>query len=357
MNANSESFSNSPEACHLASFQSKMLRQAQRATRDGGFELGWGVAILMFGLGSYLTPVLPKSLWMSAWTAWIGYVPLFCAAFAPFAIPKLVQRLISAPRAGYIANPNDPKLGDLVMIMIFGSALGFTISLPMVLVSEVRQVMSHSGPPSDIHSIVVHSIKLLVCAALTVYLGPKVIKKPKLSPVAYEASVITHELKQTASGRKHLRLVKFTLMAMFIGLLILLSAIVIGLMFWGGSVLPYSEIHPSQEGVPGVIRHPGNDWSQLGMAGFLVATNALLYLMASGVALKPHRWKWLLVPVMLIAPILIAPSFPRPKPQLTQTFDSLPPVMLCLGAVWFLSGAISLMLFMRHNPAPSAATP
>jgi hypothetical protein len=182
MKTNSESFPNSLEARDLAALQTQMLRPAQSANRDGGFELGWGAAILLFGLGSYFTPVLPRSLWMSAWTAWIGYVPLYCAAFAPFAIPKLIQRLITWPRAGYVANPNDLKFGYLVMIMIFGSALGCTISLPFVLMSEVRQVMSHSGPHSDIHSIVVHSIKLLVCAALTIYLAPKIIRNRKPIP-------------------------------------------------------------------------------------------------------------------------------------------------------------------------------
>jgi hypothetical protein len=149
------------------------------------------------------------------------------------------------------------------------------------------------------------------------------------------------------------------MLAMFIGFPILVSAIVIGVMHWSKSVLPNSEIHSSQADMPGVIGHPENHWSQLGMPGFLVAANALLYLMASGVVLKPHRWKWLLVPVMLTAPVLIAPSIPYPavKPELTPIFESLPPVMLCVGAVWFLSGAISLLLFMRHNPVPSAETP
>jgi hypothetical protein len=138
----------------------------------------------------------------------------------------------------------------------------------------------------------------------------------------------------------------------------LVCAVVIGLMYWSKSVLPYSEIQSPRAGLPDLMRHPVNDWSQLGMAGFLVATNAVLYLMASGVALKPHRWKWLLVPVMLFAPILIAPAIPYPaiRIEMATTFESLPPVMLCVGAVWLLSGGISLILFVRHNPAPSAKT-
>jgi len=31
--------------------------------------------------------------------------------------------------------------------------------------------------------------------------------------------------------------------------------------------------------------------------------------------------------------------------------------MLSLGLVWFLSGAASLMSFIRHNPLPPAETP
>src|SRR5690349_19093774 len=106
MELRSQTLACSPEARNLAELQSQMLRPAQSANRDGGFELGWGVALLLFSLGPYCNAVLPTSIWMSRWTSWIGFLPLYSAAFAPFAIPKLVQRLITWPRAGYVANPN-----------------------------------------------------------------------------------------------------------------------------------------------------------------------------------------------------------------------------------------------------------
>jgi hypothetical protein len=328
-----------------------MLRPAQSANRDGGFELGWGMALLFFSLVPYLNAVLPKSLWMSAWSSWIGFLPLYCAAFAPFAIPKLIQRLITWPRAGYVANPNDLKLSYLIQVMIFGSALGCTISLPLVLVPEIRQALGQSGLQSGALEIVPKSIKLLICAAVTVYLGPKVIKKFKPMPAAYDAQLISAGLKQTPFGRRRLGLVKLTLLAMFIGLPIVLGGIVFGLMSWTKSVDPVLAAH---EGLRSAEPH----WSQLGIPSFLVVTNALLYFMGSGVVLKPHRWKWFVLPLMLVGPILVAPAIPYPRTNtaLTAIFDPMPPIMLCVGSVWLFSGTLTLLLFIRHNPVPSANT-
>ncbi len=333
-----------------------MLRPAQTANRDGGFELGWGAALVLFGFGPYLHGLLPRSLWISTWTAWISYLPLLGAAFAPYAIPKLVQRLITWPRAGYVANPNDPKLGYLVTLMVFGGALGFALSLPFVLVSEIRQALSQTGPHSDLHRIILDSIKLVFCAALALYLGPKVIRKRTPLPAAYDAAMIAEGLKQTAPGRRHLRLVKVTILGMLIGLPLLVFGVVFALMYWGGSAFSHPESQASSTGLPGLIRQPESHWAQLLLPGFLVSVNVVLYLMGSGVLLKPHRWKWLIVPVLLIAPILIAPIMPFPAGEFESgtIFGPSSQVMLCLGAVWCLSGALTLMLFMRRNPVPSA---
>ena len=103
MRSFSEGLPGSPEARALAALQAQMLRPAQSVNRDGGFELGWGVALWLFSAGPYLNAVLPKSVWMSIWTSWIGWLPLFCAALAPLGVPKLIQRLITWPRAGYVA--------------------------------------------------------------------------------------------------------------------------------------------------------------------------------------------------------------------------------------------------------------
>jgi hypothetical protein len=39
-----------------------MLRPTQNVNMDGSFELGWGMALLCFGLVPYLNAVLPKSV-------------------------------------------------------------------------------------------------------------------------------------------------------------------------------------------------------------------------------------------------------------------------------------------------------
>ena len=98
MNENVQSLPDASELGDLARLQAQMQRPAQNVNVDGSFELGWGTAVLLFALVPYFNAVVPKSLWASAWTAWIGYLPLICAAFAPYGIPKIVKRFITWPR-------------------------------------------------------------------------------------------------------------------------------------------------------------------------------------------------------------------------------------------------------------------
>jgi hypothetical protein len=333
---------NIPELEDLRKLQSQMQRPGQNLNMDGSFELGWGTAVLCFGLGAYFNAILPKSLWTSWWTAWIGWLPLTCAAFAPYGIPKIVKKFITWPRTGYVANPHEIKLSQLVMLMVFGSALGFCLSLPFVLVSEIHAAVSQQGPQGDMHNIVRHGLDLLICAPVAVYLGRKVIKKRPPLPAAYDAALINQKLSQTAAGRKRLRLVRGTLFGMMVGIPLLVCGLVFGLVYLSKSVMRYTEVH----------------WPQLGIISFLVGTNAILYLQGNGVAIKQHRWKWLVLAALLIGPIVVSPLIPYPAVQseLNSIFEQLPPVMLSIGTVWFLSGAASLILFIRHNPLPLAET-
>lgn len=339
MKETSEPFHNSP-AADLANLQTQMLRPGLRATQDGGFELGWAVFMLLSAVGPYLNALLTQARWFSVWTSWIGFLPLLLGAFAPYAVPKLVKRFVTWPRTGYVATSNEPKLTHLVLLMIFGGALGFAITLPFVLVSQIHRALNGGGLGSDLHSIVLNSVKLLICAAVALYLGRKVIRKRQPVQGAYDAKLITESLKQTASGRKHLRIVKGVLVGLHIGLPLLVFGLVFGLMYWNRPAMRYTEFH----------------WSELGLPSFLVATNLALYFMGSGVVLKPNRWKWFLLPAMVLAPVLVAPAIPRPvmPGSMTTMFDTVLPVMLCLGLVWLLSGAATLGLFMRRNPVPSA---
>src|SRR5215467_14267527 len=67
-----------PAVQELARLQAQMQRPALNTNKDGSFELGWGTALLFFGLGSYLSVLLPRSVWSPPWGGWIGYVPLMC---------------------------------------------------------------------------------------------------------------------------------------------------------------------------------------------------------------------------------------------------------------------------------------
>ena len=340
MKAHPQSLPQNAALRELAELQTRMLRPAQNINLDGGFELGWGAAILLFGLVPYFNALLPKSVLASPWTSWIAFLPLLCGAFAPYAVPRVIKRFITWPRTGYVAIPNDLKLGYLVMLMVFGGALGLTLSLPFVLVSQIRDALSQPAAHRHLSGIIWHAAELLVCATLVVYLDRKVIRKRSPLPAAYDAALLNQGLKQTPIDPTRLRLLKGTILTALLGILLLLGAVVVGVLYLSKSVLHHATMH----------------WSEWGLVCFLVACNAALYLMANGVAIKSYRWKWLVLPVLLVAPILLAPAIPYPanQPELIPMLEHLPPAMACLGLVWFLSGSVTLLSFIHHNPPPSA---
>jgi hypothetical protein len=297
------------------------------------------MTFLLLASVPYFNAALPKSVWTSAWSAGLGYLPLLCAVLAIYGIPKMIKRFITWPRTGYVATPNELKLGQLVILLVFGSALGLSISLPFVLVSEIRDALSQVGGRGDLRSIILHGLKLLICVTLTVYLGRKAIRKRPPVPAAYDAALITEGVRQTLKGRNRLRLVRFTLLFMFVGVPLLICGVVFGLVYFSKAVMRHMEVQ----------------WPQLGMVSLLVASNAVLYLMSNGLALKQHRWKWLVLVIMLLGPLVAAPAIPYPsaQPQLVPLLEQLPPVTLCVALVWVVSGAATLMGFIRHNPPPS----
>ncbi len=344
MKADSLNLSTVPEVQDLAKLQAQMLRPAQNANMDGGFELGWGTMLLCSGLVPYINAALPKAVWASSWISWLAYLPLICMALAPYAVPKLIKKFITWPRTGYVANLNEVKLIQLVMLMVFGLALGFSLTLPFVLISDIRGLLSQAGPHGGVRKVILHGIQLVVCAVLVVYLGRKTIKKRQPLPAAYDAALINQGLKQTASGRKQLRVVWSTMVLMFVGIPILLGGLVLGLVYLSKSAIPHTEIH----------------WTQVAALSFMVVSNAALFLMGNAVAIKQHPWKWLALATLVIGPVVVAFTVPYSpaRPELVPILELFPPpVTLFIGLVWFLSGGITLISFIVHNPLPSAETP
>ncbi len=74
--------------------------------------------------------------------------------------------------------------------------------------------------------------------------------------------------------------------------------------------------------------------------------NAILYLMMNAVSIKEHRWKWLLLIPILLAPLGICYFVPGNFIELSR------PVMLSLGLVWSISGVITLCSFLHHHQPP-----
>jgi len=156
-------------------------------------------------------------------------------------------------------------------------------------------------------------------------------------PSAYDASVFNKGLAQTADGRKLLRNVKFGMLLLVVGLPVAVGGIVLCVIRMANSTTV----------------HADRDWRELTMLTVLVASNALLYLMINGAAIRRYKWKWLLLPVILIVPFFANAIIPDPPMKFDLTnVRSLSPVMIAIGILWFLSGTLTLAVFMRQNPLP-----
>ena len=337
MNDIEQTAPSSPDAQALTELQTQIQRNAARTNIDGGFELGWGLAILLGGSGAYIAAVWPKWIFASLWSSWVSYLPLVAMCFAPYAIPRAINQWITWPRIGYAVNRNEVKLGYLIKMMFFGLALGETMAtifmLGLLLQAGLRPALAHEGW----RHLLWQATKLLLAAAAAIYLGRKVITKRRPMPSAYDASVFNKGLAQTADGRKLLRNVKFGMLLLVVGLPVAVGGIVLCVIRMANSTTV----------------HADRDWRELTMLTVLVASNALLYLMINGAAIRRYKWKWLLLPVILIVPFFANAIIPDPPMKFDLTnVRSLSPVMIAIGILWFLSGTLTLAVFMRQNPLP-----
>jgi hypothetical protein len=73
--------------------------------------------------------------------------------------------------------------------------------------------------------------------------------------------------------------------------------------------------------------------------------SALLYLMMNALSIKEHHWKWLLLILIVTVPLGICYFVPGNYIEVSR------PMMLFLGLIWFVSGAVTLFSFLRrHQP-------
>ena len=318
-----------------------MQPSAKQANLDGSFSLGWGASLLFFGMVAYLNTILPKSVWASWWTAWIGYAPLLCAVFAVYAIPKLVKHYITWPRTGYVALPNEVKLRQLILLMIFGGALGFSLVMPFILFFEIQDAIRHTGPQSGLPTIIWQSVKLLLCLALVIFLGRKVITRRRPLPTAaYDTEQIKQAFSQTPEGRKILVGVRLSLTVLFVVLPLLALGLIIGIFCLSRGLMKSPEYH----------------WPQLGLMCFVLSCNAMMYLMTNALGIRLQWWKWLVLALMIVGPVAVLAEvpFPAAPPEMQPVLESFPPqVMLFLGLAWIFSGLISLICFVRQYPLPT----
>ncbi len=126
-----------------------------------------------------------------------------------------------------------------------------------------------------------------------------------------------------------------------------------------GAILPLLLMSEMPHPVPGVVQAAGHSIVRLHtepgtptLAGNIVKfifgpLNAILYLMFNAVSIKEHRWKWLLLALIAAVPVGITFLVPGTYTEVCR------PMMLILGSIWFVSGAITLVSFIRHHQPPA----
>ena len=96
---------------------------------------------------------------------------------------------------------------------------------------------------------------------------------------------------------------------------------------------------------PDTLSHTGKI-----MLAVLIVSNTILYLMLNAVSIREHRWKWLLLILIVLGPAGICYFVPGNFIELSR------PVTLFLGLAGLISGGVTLRSFLRHHqpPAPEA---
>jgi hypothetical protein len=133
--------------------------------------------------------------------------------------------------------------------------------------------------------------------------------------------------------------VRFSLVVLFAVVPMLALGVIVGIFYLSRGLIRIGEFH----------------WPQMGLLGFILVANAMLYLMGNAVGIKQQWWKFVVLALMIVAPVWVLATVPYPaaSAQMKPVLESSPPqVILCLGLAWMLSGLISLISFVRHHPLP-----
>jgi uncharacterized protein YjeT (DUF2065 family) len=93
----------------------------------------------------------------------------------------------------------------------------------------------------------------------------------------------------------------------------------------------------------------------IGMMSALVF-NPILYLMFNAVSLREHAWKWFGLLALAVGPLTIVTLFPQVWHELANANVAVPNTLLFfISAVWLVSGAVTLVLYLLRHPKTQAA--
>lgn len=310
-----------------------MQRPARAINMDGSFELGWGVFCLSGALSIYVGSLRPRPAWVSP----VSWVLMLTMCLAPLLIPKLVKKFITWPRSGYVAF--DPKKTRLARTsgLVLGAVIG--AGLAMLWVAE-RQHSSIKGIVAALAGVLVLWV-VFACFRVkkecdTAFAGQQPVVPPSIAAKVTEPPV-------TVPNEKMKRQIRISLFAT------LLAIFVIAPCVFGGII--YCWLHFA------LNHHARLNLTQQISTMMALICNPLLYLMINAVAVKDYKWKWIGFALLALGPLTIVTVLPEVWEELSKPNVAVPNTLsFFISAVWLISGALTLALFMIRHPKTQAST-
>jgi len=152
------------DAARKDQIQNIVMRHRRYETIDGAFEIGCGTGCLCLALSSYISGVLPDSLWRNV----IGWSLLICVLPVSFCIYSAIKKNITWPRTGYVVYRGKSSwMGRVAGLAV---ACCVAIGLSYLMLSATR----HHGAisPDTISPYTIGHVPKSLLAILGAIIGP-----------------------------------------------------------------------------------------------------------------------------------------------------------------------------------------
>jgi len=325
------------------------LRPGQYCNVDGSVEIGWGLMCACFGISSYVTLLAPSP---TVWWHGVQWLFFVCGALGPLLAPKIIKRLLTFPRTGYVAYQKGKAFWlTIVTSVVIGAAVSVWVARHVTLAMRGATVArpASAAPVVGVTPGQLLALFVLICltaGVFVIYLVERARQKgrpaggaaelpPSVAAVLIKWGQELGALQFWFRGGKLQRrtTTSVKILILFYGIMLLLAAPILGLIY-------LSEL----------VAHPGAaSFTRMELLALFVPCNAILYLMMVASGLKEHAWKLPWCGLLVFGSLAVGVFLPA------NFIGGSRPLLLFLGMVWLGSGLATLFSYLRRAPVPDAA--